>query len=142
MALARSIWQVAAGWNIDTQIREEVGFTDGRIYVRGKVYKRGKQKRADYILYYKPEQYFADLALYQGLSDNDADTDAYKQFSPSFFDLVIVDECHRGSARDNSRWREILDFHALRHTFATMLACAGVSPRVAMELMRHSDRRL
>jgi integrase len=35
-----------------------------------------------------------------------------------------------------------LDFHALRHTFATMLARAGVSPRVAMELMRHSDMRL
>jgi integrase len=35
-----------------------------------------------------------------------------------------------------------LDFHALRHTFATMLARVGVSPRVAMELMRHSDMRL
>jgi type I restriction enzyme R subunit len=45
---------VAAGWNDKTQIREEVGFTDGRIYVRGKIHKRGKQKRADYILYYKP----------------------------------------------------------------------------------------
>src|ERR1039458_10141116 len=44
---------VAAGWNIDTQIREEVGFTDGRIYVRGKLHTRGAQKRADYILYYK-----------------------------------------------------------------------------------------
>jgi len=45
---------VAAGWNINTQIREEVGFTDGRIYVRGKIHTRGKQKRADLILYYKP----------------------------------------------------------------------------------------
>ena len=45
---------VAAGWNVDTQIREEVGFTDGRIYVRGKMHTRGSQKRADYILYYKP----------------------------------------------------------------------------------------
>jgi len=35
-----------------------------------------------------------------------------------------------------------VDFHSLRHTFATMLANAGVSPRVAMELMRHSDMRL
>jgi type I restriction enzyme R subunit len=51
------------------------------------------------------------LALYQGLSNNnDADTDAYKQFSPEFFDLVVVDECHRGSARENSKWREILDY--------------------------------
>ncbi len=292
---------VAAGWNIDTQIREEVGFTDGRIYVRGKIHARGKQKRADHILYYKPnipialietkdnnhtvaagmqqaldyadsktldipfvfssngdaflfhdktvksgaieteiplnafpspehlwgkykafkgiteniapvvaQDYFSDgsdrspryyqqiainrtieaiarnagnnrhllvmatgcgktyaafqiiyrlwksgqkkrilfladrtdlidqtvrndfrhfkeamtvikhkqidtayniyLALYQGLSDNNADADAYKQFSPEFFDLVIVDECHRGSAREDSKWREILDY--------------------------------
>jgi len=291
---------VAAGWNVDTQIREEVGFTDGRIYVRGKLHARGERKRADYILYYKPnipiaiieakdnnhsvnagiqqalgyaqtldipfvfssngdaflfhdrtvksgaietelpltafpspeqlwqkykafkgipdeaasvvaQDYFSDgsdrapryyqqiainrtveaiarnegnnrhllvmatgtgktyaafqiiyrlwksgrkkrilfladrtslidqtvrgdfrhfkeavtviknkqidtaynvyLSLYQGLSDNkNSDTDAYKQFSPEFFDLVIVDECHRGSAREDSKWREILDY--------------------------------
>lgn len=289
---------VAAGWNIDSQIREEVGFTDGRIYVRGRIHARGAQKRADYILYYKPnipiavieakdnnhsvsagiqqalgyaqtldvpfvfssngdafhfhdrtvtsgaietelplagfpspeqlwqkyktfkgiadaiesvvsQDYFSEdlnrtpryyqqtainrtveaiarnegdnrhllvmatgtgktytafqiiyrlwksglkkrilfladrtalidqtvrgdfrhfkeamtvikhkqidsayniyLALYQGLSDNN-DDDAYKQFSPEFFDLVIVDECHRGSARDDSKWREILEY--------------------------------
>lgn len=289
---------VAAGWCVDTQIREEVGFTDGRIYVRGKIHTRGAQKRADYILYHKPnipiavieakdnnhtvgagiqqalgyantleipfvfssngdgfifhdrtvtcgevekqlplgafpspeelwqkykafkgisdeldpivaQDYFNDgttrspryyqqiainrtveaiarnegsnrhllvmatgtgktytafqiiyrlwksglkkrilfladrtalidqtvrgdfrhfkqamtvikhkqidtayniyLALYQGLSDNN-DTDAYKQFSPEFFDLVVVDECHRGSAREDSKWREILEY--------------------------------
>jgi type I restriction enzyme R subunit len=289
---------VAAGWCVDTQIREEVGFTDGRIYVRGRIHARGAQKRADYILYYKPnipiavleakdnnhtvgagiqqalgyaktleipfvfssngdgflfhdrtvksgeiekqlqldafpspeelwkkykafkgisddaepvvaQEYFSDgssrspryyqqiainrtveaiarnegnnrhllvmatgtgktytafqiiyrlwksglkkrilfladrtalidqtvrgdfrhfkeamtvikhkqidtayniyLALYQGLSDNN-DTDAYKQFSPEFFDLVIIDECHRGSAREDSKWREILEY--------------------------------
>lgn len=49
------------------------------------------------------------LALYQGLSDNN-DDDAYKQFSPEFFDLIIVDECHRGSAREDSKWREILTY--------------------------------
>jgi len=43
-----------AGWNIKTQIREEVFFTDGRIIVQGKMHTRGKRKRADYILYYKP----------------------------------------------------------------------------------------
>ena len=289
---------IAAGWDIHNQVREEVSFTDGRIYVRGKIHTRGARKRADYILYYKPnipiavieakdnkhsvdagiqqaldyaeildipfvfssngdaflfhdrtvtsgdietelalkafpspaalwekyrafkdiqdaaepvvsQDYFADgsgrapryyqqiainrtveaiakgeggnrhllvmatgtgktyvafqiiyrlwrsglkkrilfladrtalidqtargdfrhfkeamtvikhkqidtayniyLALYQGLSDNDYE-DAYKQFSPEFFDLVVVDECHRGSARDNSKWREILEY--------------------------------
>ncbi len=287
---------VAAGWDCDSQIREEVDFTDGRIYVRGKLHARGERKRADYILYYKPnipiavieakdnnhtakagiqqalgyaktleipfvfssngdgflfhdktitagaietelsltsfpspealwakycafkgitasiepivsQEYFQDgstrspryyqqiainrtveaiargenrlllvmatgtgktytafqiihrlwksgtkkrilfladrtslidqtargdfrhfkeamtvikhkqidtayniyLSLYQGLSDNNND-DAYKQFSREFFDLVIVDECHRGSAREDSRWREILEY--------------------------------
>lgn len=42
-----------AGWNMRTQVREEVSFTDGRIIVQGKMYTRGKSKRADYILYYK-----------------------------------------------------------------------------------------
>ena len=44
---------VKAGWNRDTQIMEEVSFTAGKIIVRGKLVSRGKQKRADYILYYK-----------------------------------------------------------------------------------------
>ena len=42
-----------AGWDLHSQIREEVGFTKGRIIVRGKLHTRGEQKRADYILYYK-----------------------------------------------------------------------------------------
>jgi type I restriction enzyme R subunit len=51
------------------------------------------------------------LALYQGLVNYDDDIlDAYKQFSPEFFDLIIVDECHRGSAADDSKWREILEY--------------------------------
>lgn len=49
------------------------------------------------------------LALYQGLSDSKSE-DAYKKFSPDFFDLIIVDECHRGSAREDSKWREILEY--------------------------------
>ena len=289
---------IAAGWDIHNQVREEVSFTDGRIYVRGKLHTRGARKRADYILYYKPnipiavieakdnkhsvgagiqqaldyaeildipfvfssngdaflfhdrtvtsgdietelalkefpspaalwekyrafkdiqdtaapvvsQDYFADgsgrspryyqqiainrtveaiakgegdnrhllvmatgtgktyvafqiiyrlwrsglkkrilfladrtalidqtargdfrhfkeamtivrhkqidtayniyLALYQGLSDSGHE-DTYKQFSPEFFDLVVVDECHRGSAREDSKWREILEY--------------------------------
>jgi type I restriction enzyme R subunit len=43
-----------AGWDMKKQVREEVGFTDGRIYVKGNLTTRGKRKRADYILYYKP----------------------------------------------------------------------------------------
>ncbi len=43
-----------AGWDPVTQIREEVSFTAGRIIVRGKLITRGEPKRADYILYFKP----------------------------------------------------------------------------------------
>lgn len=50
------------------------------------------------------------LALYQGLSSTDPDRDVYKQFSRDFFDLVIVDECHRGSANEDSKWRDILEY--------------------------------
>lgn len=48
------------------------------------------------------------LSLYQGLTGNDEERNIYKQFSPDFFDLIIIDECHRGSARDDSAWHEIL----------------------------------
>ncbi len=44
----------ASGWDKQTQIREEVSFTAGRIFVKGKKTKRGEKKRADIIIYYKP----------------------------------------------------------------------------------------
>ena len=50
------------------------------------------------------------LALYQGLSGTDEEANAYKQFSPGFFDLIVIDECHRGSAKEDSAWREILTY--------------------------------
>ncbi|QZT38261.1 DEAD/DEAH box helicase family protein [Halosquirtibacter xylanolyticus] len=50
------------------------------------------------------------FALYQGLVGNEDQEDAYLNFSPSFFDLVIIDECHRGSASEASAWRVILDY--------------------------------
>lgn len=50
------------------------------------------------------------LALYQGLSGTDDTANVYKQFSPEFFDLIIIDECHRGSANEDSAWREILTY--------------------------------
>lgn len=50
------------------------------------------------------------LALYQGLTSYDEDKDAYRQFSPDFFDLIVIDECHRGSAAEDSAWREILSY--------------------------------
>lgn len=50
------------------------------------------------------------LALYQGLTNYDEETDAYKEFSPDFFDLIIVDECHRGSVDEDKAWHKILSY--------------------------------
>jgi type I restriction enzyme R subunit len=50
------------------------------------------------------------LSLYQAVSGTEEEKNIYKQFSPDFFDLVIVDECHRGSAAEDSAWREILEY--------------------------------
>lgn len=50
------------------------------------------------------------LALYQSVTGTEEAQNIYTQFSPGFFDLIVVDECHRGSARDDSAWREILNY--------------------------------
>lgn len=50
------------------------------------------------------------LGLYQGLTNNEGVEDAFKDFSPEFFDLIVIDECHRGSAKEDSAWREILKY--------------------------------
>jgi len=53
------------------------------------------------------EMYFA---IYQAIAKDERRPGLYREYSPDFFDLVIVDECHRGSARDESNWREILEY--------------------------------
>lgn len=65
-----------AGWDVQSQIREEVYFTKGRIIVRGKLVTRGKAKRADYILYYKPNY---PIALIEAKDNNHAVGDGIQQ---------------------------------------------------------------
>jgi len=65
-----------AGWDTLSQIREEVGFTKGRIIVRGRLVTRGKAKRADYILYYKPN---IPIALIEAKDNNRAVGDGMQQ---------------------------------------------------------------
>lgn len=50
------------------------------------------------------------LSLYQAVTGSEEEQNIYKQFSPDFFDLVVIDECHRGSASVDSAWRQILEF--------------------------------
>ena len=65
------------------------------------VHKTTKQVDKSYEIY---------LSLYQAVTGTSEESHLYKQFSPDFFDLVIVDECHRGSAAEDSSWREILRY--------------------------------
>jgi type I restriction enzyme R subunit len=50
------------------------------------------------------------LSLYQAVTGSEEEQNIYKQFSPDFFDLIVIDECHRGSAAEDSAWRLILDY--------------------------------
>lgn len=61
---------------------------------------RNKQLDSSYEVY---------MSLYQQLS-GEGDEEPFRQFKPEFFDLIIIDECHRGSAREESLWRRVLDY--------------------------------
>lgn len=60
------------------------------------------------------------LALYQQLAGDDG-VEPFKQFKPGFFDLIVIDECHRGSAKEESAWRKILDYFSC----ATQIGCTA-----------------
>lgn len=60
------------------------------------------------------------LALYQQLVGDDGE-EAFRQFQPNFFDLIVIDECHRGSAKEESAWRKVLDYF----TEATHIGCTA-----------------
>lgn len=72
-------------------------FGDARHKIEGGVVTHGRE------LYFSTYQSIAKDANRPGL---------YKEFAPDFFDLIIVDECHRGSAKEDSNWREILEYFA------------------------------
>jgi type I restriction enzyme R subunit len=50
------------------------------------------------------------FALYQAITEDDRKSGLFKEYSSDYFDLIVVDECHRGSARDDSKWRGILEY--------------------------------
>ena len=84
-----------AGWDEMLQIREEVSFTKGRIIVRGKLVSRGRGKRADYVLYFKPN---IPLVLIEA-EDNSHSVGDGIQLSGS----LHPDLCHRAAARTPRR---------------------------------------
>ncbi len=83
---------------------ERVDATSGKHFIEEldvAVNKTTKQVDKSYEIY---------LSLYQAVSGTDEEQNIYKQFSPDFFDLIVVNECHRGSADEDSAWREILTY--------------------------------
>jgi len=80
----------------DPKIREFAAFTQEAVY---KIQKGQINTSRDI--------YFA---IYQAIAKDTNRPGLYREYAPDFFDLVIVDECHRGSAADDSNWREILDY--------------------------------
>ncbi len=78
----------------DPKDKQFAPFGDARWKIRGEAIK-------------SREMYFA---TYQAIAKDERRPGLYHDYSPEFFDLIIVDECHRGSARDESNWREILEY--------------------------------
>lgn len=70
-------------------------FGDARWKIEGGVANKGR------------EMYFS---IYQAIARDERRPGLYREYAPDFFDLIIVDECHRGSAKDQSNWREILEY--------------------------------
>ena len=81
----------------DPMARDFAPFGNGRFKIEGGQVSLGR------------DIYFA---IYQAIAKDERRPGLYREFPPDFFDLIIVDECHRGSARDDSTWREILDYFA------------------------------
>ena len=69
------------------------------------------------------------LSLYQAVTGTEEEQNIYRQFTPDFFDLIVVDECHRGSAAEDSAWRQILEYF----TSATQIGLTA-TPRETREI--------
>jgi len=107
------MWRLRNKWKPKDSIPRILYLTDRNILIDDpmnkdlkplkKVMTKIKNRKAD-------KSYEVYMALYQGISGNEEEKDIFKQFSKNFFDLIIVDECHRGSARANSAWRRVLEY--------------------------------
>ena len=73
------------------------------------------------------------------MTGTEEEQNIYRKFSPDFFDLIVVDECHRGSAADDSAWRDILDYFSNAKASRRSASICGV-PAVVL-LLAGKQRR-
>lgn len=86
---------------VDDPMRKDFKFFNADTNNRKMIKIKNREANKAYEMYF---------AIYQGVTGKEGFSDTYKEFSPDFFDLIVVDECHRGSAQDNSAWRKILEY--------------------------------
>jgi len=79
------------------------GAAMAKLSTKAKTIDRGGKRRID-------TAYEVYLSLYQAITGPEDDQKVFREFSPNFFDLIVIDECHRGSAADDAAWREILEY--------------------------------
>ena len=79
------------------------GAAMAKLSTRAGTIGRGGKRRID-------PAYEVYLSLYQAITGPEDHQKIFREFSPSFFDLIVIDECHRGSAADDAVWREILEY--------------------------------
>ena len=79
------------------------GAAMAKLSTRAGTISRGEKRRID-------PAYEVYLSLYQAITGPEDHQKIFREFSPSFFDLIVIDECHRGSAADDAAWREILEY--------------------------------
>jgi len=103
-----------SGWDVQSQIREEASFTKGRIIVRGKLVTRGKAKRADYILYYKPN---IPIALIEAKDNNHPVGDGMQQALEyaSTLDIPFVFSSNGGGFVFCTQWWRGLHLKDIRY---------------------------
>ena len=76
-------------------------FGDKKTKLTRKLLDENGQMNTSYEIY---------LGLYQAIIGNEGQDNLYEMFGPDFFDLIVIDECHRGSAAEDSNWRQVLDY--------------------------------
>ncbi|WP_013325189.1 EcoAI/FtnUII family type I restriction enzme subunit R [Gloeothece verrucosa] len=111
--ICQKLWTM--GWNRDREYRKPriLYLADRNILVDQPMLKDFAVFPEDIIhkiageAIHSREIYFA---IYQAIAGDKKSIGLYREYSPDFFDFIIVDECHRGSARDESNWRKILEY--------------------------------